>query len=68
MHGRGDAWQGACMTGKMATAADGTHPTGMLPCFDNKEISKQVKSSKILGTKKSVNGDKGLVLDVLLCE
>ena len=31
------AWQegcvvGACMTGEMATAADGTHPTGMHSC------------------------------------
>ena len=37
MHGRGHAWQegcvvGACMTGEMATAADGTHPTGMHSC------------------------------------
>ena len=55
MHGRGHAWQGACMaggmcgrgcvwqggvhgqgtcvTGEMATAVDGTHPTGMHSCF-----------------------------------
>ena len=26
------AWQGACMAGEMATAADGTHPTGMPSC------------------------------------
>ena len=38
MHGRGCAWQGACMAeggcmgGKMAIAADGTHPTGMHSC------------------------------------
>ena len=38
MHGWGYAWQGsmcgrgACVTGEMATAADGTHPTGMLSC------------------------------------
>ena len=44
MHGRGCAWQkghawqggmrgrGVCMAGEMATAADGTHPTGMHSC------------------------------------
>ena len=25
----GCAWWGACIAGEMATAADGTHPTGM---------------------------------------
>ena len=38
MHGRGmdyrgcmpgHAWQGVCMAGKIATVADGVHPTGM---------------------------------------
>ena len=46
MHGRGHMWQGACMAwgyvvgggwacvaGEMATAADGTHPTGMQLCL-----------------------------------
>ena len=44
MHGRGCAWQGACMAGgmhgrgvcvagEMATAVDGTHPTGMHSCL-----------------------------------
>ena len=40
MCARGRAWQGgacmargACMAGKTATAADGTHPTGMLSCL-----------------------------------
>ena len=43
MHGRGGdmcgrgwecVWQrGACIAGEMATAADGTHPTGMYSCF-----------------------------------
>ena len=33
MRGRGCAWQGVCMVGEMATAADGTHPTGMHSCF-----------------------------------
>ena len=45
MHGRGRVWQGgmygrggvhgrgACMAGETATAADGTHPTGMHSCF-----------------------------------
>ena len=28
----GGAWQGACVAGEMATAADGTHPTGMHSC------------------------------------
>ena len=31
--GGGHAWQGACMAGEMATAADSTHPTGMHSCF-----------------------------------
>ena len=26
------AWQGACVVGETVTAADGTHPTGMLSC------------------------------------
>ena len=47
MHGRGYAWQGACMAGGMcggwgvcmagetATAVDGTHPTGMHSFMSN---------------------------------
>ena len=32
--GRGRVWWGAaCVTGETATAADGTHPTGMHSCF-----------------------------------
>ena len=32
--GGGCAWQGgACVAGEMATAADGTHPTGMHSCL-----------------------------------
>ena len=27
------AWQGPCIAGQMATAADGTHPTGMHSCY-----------------------------------
>ena len=27
------AWQGACVAGEKATAADGTHPTGMHSCL-----------------------------------
>ena len=27
------AWQGPCIAGEMATAADGTHPTGMHSCY-----------------------------------
>ena len=35
MHGRGEhVWhEGACMAGEMATAADGTYPTGMHSCL-----------------------------------
>ena len=42
MHDRGLGWPGACMvggggracvTGETATAADGTHPTGMHACL-----------------------------------
>ena len=46
VHGAGDVWQGgvcggggvhgregACVAGETATAADGTHPTGMHSCF-----------------------------------
>ena len=29
MVGGGHVWQGACVAGEKATAADGTHPTGM---------------------------------------
>ena len=44
MHGRGHVWwghvwqgtsmhgKGVCMAGEMATAVDGTHPTGMHSC------------------------------------
>ena len=35
MHSRGHEWQGgACVAGETATAADGTHPTGMHSCFE----------------------------------
>ena len=33
--GRG-AWMGACLAGKMATPADGMHPTGVHACFNIK--------------------------------
>ena len=39
----GHAWQGvcvaegACMAGEMATAAGGTHPTGMRSCLSSNE-------------------------------
>ena len=33
MHGRGVYMVGQCMAGETATAADGTHPTGMHFCF-----------------------------------
>ena len=29
----GDVWQGVSVAGEMATATDGTHPTGMHSCF-----------------------------------
>ena len=32
VHGKGQAWRGACMAREMATAADGTHSTGMHSC------------------------------------
>ena len=32
VHVRGHAWQGVCLAGETATAADSTHPTGMHPC------------------------------------
>ena len=32
MHGRGACMVGVCVAGKMATAADGTHPAGMHSC------------------------------------
>ena len=31
--GGGHVWQGVYMAGETATAADGTHPTGMHSCF-----------------------------------
>ena len=36
VHVRGCVWQGvrACVAGEMATAADGTHPTGMHSCVE----------------------------------
>ena len=36
MHGRGHAWQGACVGGETATAVGGTHPTGMHSCNEFK--------------------------------
>ena len=33
MHGRGIHDRGTCMVGETATAADGTHPTGMHSCL-----------------------------------
>ena len=35
VHGRGHEWWGwgACMAGETATAAGGTHPTGMHSCY-----------------------------------
>ena len=29
------AWQGICMAGETASAAHGTHPTGMHSCMNN---------------------------------
>ena len=45
----GMAWQGACVAGEMATAADGTHPTGVHSCFLSMCQIKTTKS-KILGS------------------
>ena len=32
---QGCAWQGICMAGETASAAHGTHPTGMHSCMNN---------------------------------
>ena len=43
--GGGRAWQGgmeACMAGELATAADGSHPTGMHSHCNTDEIKKKV--------------------------
>ena len=32
-------WQGACVAGETATAADGTHPTGMHSCLRKFKIT-----------------------------
>ena len=34
INGRGVCVVGACVAGETATAADGTHPTGMHSCFE----------------------------------
>ena len=35
VHGKGGMWgKGACVAGEMATAADGTHSTGMHSCLN----------------------------------
>ena len=33
MHGRGHAWQGACMAGETGNEAGNKHPTGMHSCL-----------------------------------
>ena len=44
MYGGGQAWwgdmhgRGACVVGKMATAANGMHPTGMHSCIHHANI------------------------------
>ena len=50
IHGGEHVWWGACMAGRgscvageMATAVDGTHPTGMHSCFSlptNEEVGR----------------------------
>ena len=41
MHGRGVCMsEGACMAGETATAAGGTHPTGMHSCTLNVNIAR----------------------------
>ena len=39
MCGGWHVWWGACMTGETATAADGTHPTGMHSCYSMQLIT-----------------------------
>ena len=49
---RGHAWQGgmrgrgACVAGELATAAGGTHPSGMHSCSSNKTSQLQKKKKK----------------------
>ena len=45
---------GACMGGETATAADGTHPTGMLSCL-NRHSHKQNKIFLALTTNLSIS-------------
>ena len=45
VRGRGRAWRGLCVTGETATAADGTHPTGMHSCLLDKIIMTYFSSS-----------------------
>ena len=44
--GRGHAWEGGCVAGETATAADGTHPTGMHSCFPFTYTDGQIESLK----------------------
>ena len=56
MHGRGHAWQGMCMARGMhcrgacvaeekATAADGTHPTGMISCLQEVKTANEARAA-----------------------
>ena len=42
MHGRGGAW----VTGETATAADGTHPTGMHSCCEKLHYISWIENNK----------------------
>ena len=47
----GHPWQGVCVAGEMATAAGGTHPTGMHSCFFHFIPYFRVMSSKNMSRK-----------------
>ena len=63
MHGREHAWQwgmhgggcagqgGVCIAGEMATAGDGTHPTGMHSCGYNSFLPSTTRNLILINTK-----------------
>ena len=54
MHGRE-----ACVAGKMATAADETHPTGMHSCFSLKNVFENILRKKIVMVNDTIGGSMG---------
>ena len=55
--GGGRVWQGACMVVETATAAGGTHPTGMYSCLMFKIEAAFKQSSSVLQTKIILTGN-----------